>query len=142
MSDAITLLAHEMTLGGLLARLRDAHGGYTLLEHWAQGEFHHDVVVRVADAGTLPGPVLVVSTNCNGGVKEILCFAAPPERWALWHARCPSNPEFAGTLAPVLASARTSHWFDPGELLVDDARSELRPEARSRVRGGGWEQRS
>ncbi|MCB9788905.1 MAG: hypothetical protein H6744_19690 [Deltaproteobacteria bacterium] len=56
----------------------------------------------------------------------------------MWHARCPDNPEFEGELPPVLAVARTAHWFDPCALLAEDARSELRPEARRRQRGGGW----
>jgi hypothetical protein len=86
----------------------------------------------------LPGPVLVVSTNCNGGVKEVLCFGAAPARGALWHHRCPENPEFIGDLPPILAQAQTVHWFDPCELLVADARSEYKPEHRERQEGGGW----
>lgn len=133
------MLAAALELGGLLELVRRRYGGYELLSHWQQGEFHHDVVLRVAQRGNLPGDVLVVSTNCNGGVKEVSCFGAPPERDALWHARCPEVPEFSGALPPVLAHARTTHWFDPCELLVADARSELRPEFRQRQRGGGWE---
>jgi hypothetical protein len=139
-SDAITDLAEALALGDLLERLRALHGGYDLVDHWTQGEFHHDVVLAIASPA-LPGPVLVVSTNCNGGVKEVLCFGAEPDRWALWHHRCPDNAEFSGALLPILARARTAHWFDPCELLTDDARSELRPEARCRARGGGWEPR-
>jgi hypothetical protein len=84
--------------------------------------------------------VLVVATNCNGGVKEVLWFAEVPDRAALWHARCPSMPEFAGELAPILGRAETEHWFDPCELLGPNARSELRAEHRKRQDGGGWEQ--
>ena len=87
----------------------------------------------------LPGRILVVATNCNGGVKEILCFDSLPDRGALWHHRCPDNDEFAGELPPVLDSVRTLHWFDPCELLRPDARSEYRPEARERQAGGGWQ---
>jgi hypothetical protein len=83
-----------------------------------------------AAAGELPGRVLVVATNCNGGIKEVLCFAALPDRGALWHHRCPDAPDFDGELDPVLARAVTEHWFDPCELLAADARSELRPEYR------------
>jgi hypothetical protein len=82
--------------------------------------------------------VLVVATNCNGGVKELLSFDSVPERNALWHSRCPDNPEFSGTIPPLLAAVRTTHWFDPCNLLLPDARSELREEFRERQPGGGW----
>jgi hypothetical protein len=132
-------LAETLVLGALLERLREGHGGYELVAHWKQGEFHHDVVVLVHRPGALPGPVLVVSTNCNGGVKEVLCFDEMPDRWALWHHRCPSSPDFGGALAPIRGVARTVHWFDPCEVLAPDARSEIRPELRRRQHGGGWE---
>jgi hypothetical protein len=89
--------------------------------------------------GDLPGDVVLVATNCNGGVKEVLCFDRVPERFGLWHARCPDNPEFEGVLTPVLGEARTIHWFEPCALLTADARSELKPECRRRQRGGGYE---
>jgi hypothetical protein len=133
----VDALAHTLGLGALLGALRRAHGGYELLDHWQQGEFHHDTVVRAA------GHVLVVATNCNGGVKEVLAFDDVPDRWALWHARCPDNAEIAERatrqLPPVKAQARTRHWFDPCEILVADARSELKPACRKRAPGGGWE---
>lgn len=132
-------LADRLTLGELLGALRGGLGGYELLAHWTQGEFHHDLVLRIREPRSLPSDVLVVSTNCNGGVKEILCLADVPERDALWHARCPAGEFAAVALPPILASARTVHWFDPCELLSPDARSELRPEHRRRQRGGGWE---
>ena len=81
---------------------------------------------------------MVISTNCNGGVKEVLCFAEAVTPSALWHARCPANDAFSGTLPEVLAAARTEHWFDPCELLSADARSELKEEFRERQLGGGW----
>ena len=140
MSVSVAGLARELTLGALLDEVRRGCGEYTLLDHWQQGEFHHDTLIRVdASASGLPGPVLVVATNCNGGVKEVLCFAAAPERSALWHRRCPDNPEFAGELPEPLDSARTVHWFDPCEWLRDDARSEYRAEFRQRQAGGGWQ---
>jgi hypothetical protein len=139
MPSRVAALADTLVLGALLAELARAHGGYEIVAHWQQGEFHHDVVLRVAAPRGLPGPVLVVATNCNGGVKEVLCFAGVPDRDALWHARCPSSVEFSGALPPELDSARTPHWFDPCELLTADARSELRPEFRQRQCGGGWE---
>jgi hypothetical protein len=135
----IEALAQNLGLGSLLETLRSDFGGYDLLDHWQRGEFHHDLVVRVEGKHTLPGPVLVVATNCNGGVKEILCFASPPAHDALWHFRCPQNPEFSGELPPLLASAKTVHWIDACELLRPDARSEYRPEHRERQPGGGWQ---
>ena len=110
-----------------------------MVAHWKQGEFHHDVVLRVEQARGLPGPVIVVSTNCNGGVKEVLCFAELPAREALWYARCPDGDFEPIELPEVRGRARTVHWFEPCELLGSDARSELKPEFRRRQRGGGWE---
>lgn len=131
-------LAQTMMLGALLEEVRRRHRTYDVLAHWQQGEFHHDVVLRV------DGHVLVVATNCNGGVKEVLAFAEAPipvSRWALWHWRCPNVADFSGDLPPLLARATTTHYFDPCALLAENARSELRPEARRRMRGGGWERR-
>jgi hypothetical protein len=71
-------------------------------------------------------------------VKEVLSFADVPDRWALWHHRCPANPEFNGEPLVILDRAETMHHFDPCALLVSDARSELLPEYRERMRGGGW----
>jgi hypothetical protein len=127
-------LATQLALGSLLDALRSRFGTYELVEHWTQGEFHHDLLLRVPD-----GRFLVVATNCNGGVKEVLAFTEAPARTALWHWRCPTVEEFAGALPPLLEQARTVHWFDPCELLRPDARSELRPEHRQRQPGGGWE---
>ena len=134
----LSLFSGCLTLGELLERVRATHGGYDLIAHWKQGEFHHDVVLRVARRGSLPGEVLVVSTNCNGGVKEILCLDSVPERDALWYARCPDGEFAAKPLPAVRGRLRTLHWFDPCELLAADARSELRPEFRQRQPGGGW----
>ena len=132
-------LANTLMLGPLLALLRERTGPYQLLDHWTQGEFHHDLVLRVpGPLRGLPGAVLVIATNCNGGVKEVLCFATPPSRGALWSQRCPDNPEFEGALPTLLERAVTSHWFGPSELLQPDARSELRAECRQRQPGGGW----
>lgn len=136
---AIDELAGTLMLGALLDAVRARWGTYELVAHWQQGEFHHDTVLRVGgSADGLPGRVLVVATNCNGGVKEVLCFDDVPGRLALWHSRCPDNAEFGGALGAVLASARTVHWFDPCELLLDTARSEIRQEFRVRQCGGGW----
>jgi hypothetical protein len=134
-------LADTLVLGSLLEELRASVGPYELVEHWQQGEFHHDVLLRVAAEEKLPGAVLVVATNCNGGVKEVLCFDELPERGALWHFRCPDAREFSGSLPELRARATTPHWFNPCELLAPDARSELRVEHRQRQLGGGWEMR-
>ncbi len=140
-APTIESLAATLDLGALLGRLTARYGTYNLVAHWTQGEFHHDVVVRLPEAARcdLGAEVLVVATNCNGGVKEVIAFDEVPLRGALWHERCPDVPEFVGTLAPVRARARTLHWFDPCELLLTTARSELRPEHRRRQEGGGWE---
>ena len=140
MTAVLDVLCADRQLGSFLEGIRSRYGGYELLEHWAQGEFHHDVVLAVPRAADL-APVVVVATNCNGGIKEVLCFDETPDRWALWHHRCPENPEFVGALPSVRALLRTEHWFDPCELLTDDARSELKPECRERARGGGWEEK-
>jgi hypothetical protein len=139
---ALDDLARCLDLGSLLAEVRGRYGAYDLVDHWTQGEFHHDVVLGMPEIAlaNLPGRVLVVATNCNGGVKEVMCFAEVPDRWALWHHRCPNVADFAGELAPILARGVTEHWFDPCELLRADARSELRPEYRRQQLGGGWEQ--
>ncbi len=133
-------LANVRILGALLEELACAHGGYELLEHWQQGEFHHDVVLRVGVTHQgLPGPIVVVATNCNGGLKEVLVFPEVPKRLALWHWRCPAIAEFSGDLPTILDRAVTEHYFDPCELLTANARSELRAEHRRRQEGGGWE---
>jgi hypothetical protein len=139
-STAIDVLAAQLSLGDFLDGVRAMCGGFELVGHHTQGEFHHDVTVRVNDASRLPGRVLVVATNCNGGVKEVLSFDDTPDPEALWHHRCPDNPDFVPRLAlpPILARATTIHFFDPCELLRDDARSELRAEHRGRQKGGGW----
>ena len=143
MKERVARLAETMSLGALLDAVREQCGSYELLEHWQQGEFHHDVVLRVPPCPSEgqsegEGAVLVVATNCNGGVKEVLAFARVPQRYALWHWRCPHVQDFAGELPPVLARAVTTHHFDPCELLKADARSELLPEFRQREEGGGW----
>jgi hypothetical protein len=139
MAMGIEALACNLGLGALLSDLKDNFGGYEILEHWQRGEFHHDLLLRVEPKGKLPGPVLVVATNCNGGVKEVLCLESAPREQALWHHRCPTSPEFSGEIPRLLGEARTVHWFDPCALLTDDARSEYRPEFRERQPGGGWQ---
>ncbi len=137
--EVVGELATSLLLGALLSRVSGRWGGYELVEHWQQGEFHHDLVLRVPPPHSqLPGPILLIATNCNGGVKEVLCFSEVPDRDALWHHRCPENPEFAGSLPPILAACVTEHWFDPRELLGPDARSEYRAAFRERQCGGGW----
>jgi hypothetical protein len=137
--SAVQALADTMVLGHLLESLRKRFGAYDLVDHWRQGEFHHDIILRLHDKKSLPGEIVAIATNCNGGVKEVLCFDEIPSRSALWHWRCPRVSEFAGSLPAILARATTHHWFDPCELLASDARSELKAEHRRRQPGGGWE---
>jgi hypothetical protein len=140
--EVLQQLSRSLMLGALLDEVRRRWSNYELVDHWQQGEFHHDVVVRVPLArAELGGELLIIATNCNGGVKEVLGFGALPTRLALWHWRCPENPEFAGAMPPLLGSATTEHWFDPCELLSPDARSEYRSEHRQRQCGGGWQPR-
>ena len=129
-------LAKHLVLGALLESL----GEYELVAHWTQGEFHHDVVVRAHAKNQ--ERVFVIATNCNGGVKEVLAFRDVPDRRALWHHRCPDNKEFGEGSIEILSRAITPHYFDPCELLREDARSELRPEHRERDEGGGWKCRT
>ncbi len=142
MDAVVQKLADTLVLGALLEAVRTRFGRYELLDHWKQGEFHHDVIVRVPDADARLGAVLVIATNCNGGVKEVLSFDTVPDRWALWHWRCPQVNDFSGELPPIRARAVTHHWFDPCDLLAPDARSELREEFRQRQQGGGWQMAS
>lgn len=140
-STFLSELTDSMVLGSLLEKLREHFGSYDLIAHWQQGEFHHDIVLRVENSPVLPGPILVVSTNCNGGIKQVLCLARVPERLGLWHWRCPENKEFFGVHPVPLERMTTVHWFDPCELLLPTARSELREEFRERQCGGGWQKR-
>ena len=80
----------------------------------------------------------MIATNCNGGVKEVMAFADVPARGGLWRWRCPQNPEFSGEIPAIAGRAETVHFFDPCELLLESARSELREEYRARQAGGGW----
>ena len=130
-------LADTLSLKGVLDGLRVF--GWEHVDHWQQGEFHHDVIVRLKQKPPhIDGDVIVVSTNCNGGVKEVLCLGEVPDRWGLWHYRCPENPEFSGPTPDVIGFARTKHWFDPCDLLKSGTRSEYREEYRRRQRGGGY----
>ena len=127
-------LARCLTVNVLLDAMTRRFGGYEVVAHWTHGEPHHDIVLMLPATATadLPGRVLVVATNAEGGIKEILCFADVPDRAALWHHRCPDALEFSGELAPILGSARTQHWFDPRELLKATHRaSDGRPDPRA-----------
>jgi hypothetical protein len=138
-SATLETLSRCSMLGALLSEVWRRWGAYELLDHWQQGEFHHDLVLRVRLAGAdLGGEFIVVAANCNGGVKEVLAFTSMPDRHALWHSRCPENPEFQPGALPIVGVARTEHWFDPCALLLPDARSEYREEYRERQCGGGW----
>jgi hypothetical protein len=50
-------LARFLVLGPLLEEIGRRFGGYDLVAHWTQGEFHHDLVLRLpqlATTATLP----------------------------------------------------------------------------------------
>jgi hypothetical protein len=138
-SEPIRELAATLVLSEFLSEVARRWGAFDFVDHWQQGEFHHDTILRVRGAREdLPGEYLLVATNCNGGVKEVICLRAPPSRGGLWRSRCPDNDEFQGPAPLVLAKEATHHWFDPCALLVADARSEYKAEFRVRQRGGGW----
>jgi hypothetical protein len=129
-------LSESLVLGELLTRLVKRYGAFELVAHWMQGEFHHDVVLRVrVPEGLGDASILVVATNCNAGVKELLAFDEVPSRAALWDFRLGDRN---GRSIGLRGVARTVHWFDPRELLGENARSELKPEYRRRQSGGGW----
>lgn len=138
MSLTLRSLADTLVLGTLLEKLPD----YELIAHWKKGEFHHDLVFKFAEETNLPGSVLVVATNCNAGVKEVIAFDEVPSEGALWHWRCPDVPEFAGDVPKLLGHEKTTHWFPPCDLLAHDARSEIREEFRERIPGGGFRMKS
>ena len=135
----LSSLQEPSGLGPFLDVLTREFGPYDVLDHWQQGEFHHDLVIQMKDTNGLPAPIAVIATNCNAGIKEVLWFTEAPQRWALWRWRCPDSPEFEGELPLLAMSWRKEHWFDPCELLLDSARSELKPGCRRRAFGGGWE---
>lgn len=133
-------LAQNLALGDLLMDLHRTIGPSRPIAVWKQSCSHSDVVIQLDDRKQLPGSVLVIAIDCNGGVKEVLCFDVVPDRWALWHWRCPTNPEFEGDIPPLLAYEKTQHWFDPNEIVDDNSYCELKPEFRQRQRGGGFVQ--
>ena len=49
-SPAIERLAETLDLGSLLGEVARRWGAYDLVAHWTQGEFHHDVVLRLPQA--------------------------------------------------------------------------------------------
>ena len=134
-------LARCLTIGALLDVMTRRFGGYEVVAHWTLGELHHDIVVMLPASATvdLPGRVLVVSANGEGGIKEVLCFAEVPDRSALWHERCPEALEFSGELEPVLGRATTQHWFDPRELLKAAPRDAQPEPRRAPGKGAAWE---
>ena len=50
-------LSQQLGLGSLLSELTSRTGGYDLVDHWQQGEFHHDVVLRLPHKADEPAPV-------------------------------------------------------------------------------------
>jgi len=125
--------SHDQSLANALQLAEEIWGEYEISEHWTQGEFHHDVVISI------PDQCLIISTNCNGGVKDVLLLNEKPNQEQLWHWRCPDNPEFQGAPINIVEYIKTDAWHDPCGVLAPDARSELKPEFRKRQNGGGWE---
>ncbi len=121
----IDSLAQELLLGHLLQRLQDEFSDFELLAHWTKGEYHHDIVVKLGDQKSLPGPVLVVSANCNGGIKELLCFDTAPSEEELWTLR--DENLATDELPAVLAAAKTIHWVDPIGLVRRPTMADMRP---------------
>ena len=46
----IEQLSAHLGLGSLLQAINDGVGRYDVLDHWTQGEFHHDLVLRAPNA--------------------------------------------------------------------------------------------
>jgi hypothetical protein len=46
----IDRLSQSLVLGSLLEDLTRRFGSYELVAHWKQGEFHHDVVLRLPES--------------------------------------------------------------------------------------------
>ena len=81
----LQMIANELSLDRVMPTLKRLFGKFDLFAHWSQGEFHHDLVfVLPKEQDVFDGNVLVVSTNCNGGVKDVLNFDSVPDRYALW----------------------------------------------------------
>lgn len=69
--ETVASLATSLGLGALLDRVDRSCGRHRMLEHWQQGEFHHDLVLVVPEPPpTIPGSVLVVATNSMDGVPS------------------------------------------------------------------------
>lgn len=117
-----TLLHQLVRRPSLKATLKaiTEHCGHepALVAHWQQGDLHHDLVLHVHPPHPgLAGNILVVSIDDRGRVKEILSLAKMPMRQALWHARCPDDPDYDGDLPPILDEIRTLHWVNPARIL-------------------------
>lgn len=84
----------------------------------------------VVAAGNNPSPAS--GTPHRGCCASTPCPTATPSGTR-------AAPTTRSSRAAVLAEVRTVHWFDPCALLDHDARSELKPECRRRMRGGVFE---
>ena len=47
----VDALAAHLSLDSFLSVLNAACGSYEVLDHWQQGDFHHDLVLRVPPDG-------------------------------------------------------------------------------------------
>ncbi|MFN3199777.1 MAG: hypothetical protein ACE366_15345 [Bradymonadia bacterium] len=119
MQTLLNQLARRPSLKAILKAL-STHCGHEarLVAHWQQGHLHHDMVFHVTPPHPgLPSDILVVSTDDRGMVKEMMSLASMPKRQALWHARCPNDPDFDGDLPQVLDEVKTMHWVDPKRII-------------------------
>jgi hypothetical protein len=98
---SVDRLARCLVLGVLLDELTTHFGGYDLVAHWTQGEFHHDVVLRVPDppvaVATMPTDIPIAATL--PGIPHAFPGTSPPFPG--------TSPPFPGTSPPL-----------PGPILV------------------------
>ncbi len=79
-SATLETLSRCLMLGTLLSEVRRRWGAYELLDHWQQGEFHHDVVLRVAGAAARRGlgvPMFVLGGFSNLPVDALTLGGSP-----------------------------------------------------------------
>ena len=79
MATSVGGLARQLVLGVLLEDLTARYGGYELVAHWTQGEFHHDVVCVSPKA-----PPPTSQGACSSSPRTAtaaLTFASSPALW-------------------------------------------------------------
>ena len=86
-------LANRLTLGGVLDEVRRLAGGYEFLDHWQQGEFHHDTVIRVDEGRVgVPGQAAICGYGAPTACKSTRSPGpvVPPGRFTLGLAAEPT----------------------------------------------------